>query len=253
MAQLILSAASAVGRAGLGTILARTVASTAAAYAAGAAERLIFGPRKRTVEGPRLDSFTLQSSTEGAGVTRVFGRARVAGQLIWAANFKETVAETTESSGGKGGRLSASKTTVREYLYSLSFAVGLCEGPIDRVARVWADGKPFDLSRHNARVYRGTEDQTPDDLIHAVEAGAPAFRGLAYVVFENLQLKDFGNRIPQLSFEIEKSLGEDDPVALENALAAVTVIPGLRRVRLRHDKSDARRGRGRHRARKRQQ
>ncbi|MGD9801187.1 MAG: glycoside hydrolase/phage tail family protein, partial [Parvularculaceae bacterium] len=226
MAQLILSAASAVGRAGVGQILARTVASTAAAYAAGVAERLIFGPRKRTVEGPRLDAFTIQSSTEGAGVARVFGRARISGQLIWAANFKETASETTESSGGKGGRLAASKTTVREYLYSLSFAVGLCEGPIDRVARVWADGKPFDLSRVNHRVHRGTPAQTPDDLINAVENGAPAFRGLAYIVFEDLPLKDFGNRIPQLSFEIEKSLGEDDPDALENALEAVTIIPG---------------------------
>lgn len=226
MAQLILSAASAAGRAGVGTILARTVASTAASYAAGAAERLIFGPRKRTVEGPRLDSFTIQASTEGAGVTRLWGRGRVAGQLIWASKFKETNAETTEASGGKGGRLAASKTTVREYLYSLSFAVGLCEGEIDRVARVWADGKPFDLSKINARVYRGSQTQTPDDLIASVEGAAPAFRGLAYIVFEDLPLKDFGNRIPQLSFEIEKSLSEDDPAALENALAAVTIIPG---------------------------
>lgn len=226
MAQLILSAASAVGKAGIGTILARTVASTAAAYAAGFAERLLFGPKKRTVEGPRLESFQIQASTEGAGVTRLWGRARVAGQLIWAARFKETVAETTESAGGKGGRLAASKTTVREYLYSLSFAVGLCEGEIDRVARVFADGKPFDLSKVNHRVYRGTEDQTPDDLIDAIEGGAPAFRGLAYIVFEDLPLKDFGNRIPQLSFEIEKSLAEDDPTALENALAAATLIPG---------------------------
>jgi hypothetical protein len=230
MAQLILSAAGSVaasaGKAGLGTLLARTVASTAASYAAGLAERLIFGPRKRTVEGPRLESFQIQSSTEGAGVPRVYGRARIAGQLIWAAQFRETLAETTESAGGKGGRLSASKTTYREYLYSLSFAVGLCEGPIDRVARVFADGKPFDISKHNVRVYRGTEDQTPDDLIAATEGSAPAFRGLAYAVFENLPLKDFGNRIPQLSFEIEKSLGETDPGALENALSAVTVIPG---------------------------
>ena len=230
MAQLILSAAgsalSAGAKAGIGTILARTVASTAAAYAAGFAERLIFGPRKRTVEGPRIESFQIQSSTEGAGVPRVYGRARLAGQIIWAAQFRETLAETTESSGGKGGRLAASKTTIKEYLYSLSFAVGLCEGPIDRVARAWADGKPLDLSKHNVRVYRGTEDQTPDDLIAATEGAAPAFRGLAYVVFENLPLKDFGNRIPQLSFEIEKSLAEDDPAALENALAAVTIIPG---------------------------
>jgi Gene Transfer Agent (GTA)-like protein/putative tail protein len=231
MAQLLLTAASGVGavvsKAGVGAFLARTVATTAAAYAAGYVDRLIFGPRKRSVEGPRLDGFQVQASQEGASVLRVYGRARIAGQLIWAANFKETVSETTESSGGKGGR-PAVKTTLTEYLYSISFAVGLCEGEIDRIGRVWADGKLFDLSGHNVRLYRGSNTQTPDGLIDAVEGAgnAPAFRGLAYLVFEDLPLKDFGNRIPQLSFEIEKSLRANDPDALENQLTAVSMIPG---------------------------
>jgi len=231
MAQLLLTAASgvsaAVSKIGVGAFLARTVATTAAAYAAGYADRLIFGPRKRSVEGPRLDGFQVQASQEGAPVLRVYGRARVAGQLIWAANFKETVTQATEASGGKGGR-PAVETTVTEYLYSISFAVGLCEGAIDRIGRVWADGKLLDLSKHNVRVYRGTTTQTPDALIESVEgaSNAPGFRGLAYVVFEDLLLKDFGNRIPQLSFEVEKSLRETDPDALENRLTAVTMIPG---------------------------
>ena len=231
MAQLLISAASAVGgavaRTGLGQFIARTAATTAASYVAGYADRLIFGPHKRKVEGPRLESFQVQASQEGASVLRVYGRARVAGQLIWAANFKETVSETTESSGGKGGRAS-SQTTYTEYLYSISFAVGLCEGEIDRIGRVWADGKPFDLSAHNVRVYRGTQSQQPDALISAVEGAdaAPGFRGLAYIVFEDLPLQDFGNRIPQLAFEVEKSLRQTDPDALENRLTAVTMIPG---------------------------
>lgn len=228
MAQLVLTAASTVASAGpgIGAILARTVASTAAAYAANVAERLVFGPRKRKITGPRLDTFQVQASTEGAGVVRVYGRARVSGQVIWAANFRETVSTTTERSG-KGGRL-GTKTTTTEYLYSISFAVGLCEGVIDRVARVWADGKPFDLSPHNFRIYKGSETQTPDPAIEAIEGtgAAPAFRGLAYIVFEDLPLKDFGNRIPQLSFEIEKSLRDEDPEALENAVTAMTLIPG---------------------------
>ncbi|MEL7486440.1 MAG: hypothetical protein AAGJ87_04375, partial [Pseudomonadota bacterium] len=163
MAQLVLTAASVVGSAGagLGSIVARTIASTAAGFAAGQIDRLVFGPKKREIEGPRLESFTVQASTEGAGVARVYGRARLAGQLIWAANFKETTSDTTETSGGKGGR-PASETTIREYLYSISFAVGLCDGVIDRIGRVWADGKPLDLAPVTMRVYRGTEDQTPD-------------------------------------------------------------------------------------------
>ncbi|MEO0880707.1 MAG: glycoside hydrolase TIM-barrel-like domain-containing protein, partial [Pseudomonadota bacterium] len=228
MAQLIISAAStvagAVGQAGVGAAIARTAAATAASFAAGAVERAIFGPRKRTVEGPRLESFTVQASTEGAGVLRVYGRARVSGQIIWAANFKETRNETTETQGGKGGP--AARTTTIDYRYSISFAVGLCEGVIDRIGRVWADGKPLDLSRFNFRLYHGTEDQTPDPTIDAIEGRAPAFRGLAYIVFEDMPLADFGNRIPQLSFEVEKRLARDDDAALENAVTAVTMIPG---------------------------
>ena len=225
MAQLFLSAASAagaaIGNAGLGSI----IANTAASFVTGAIDNLIFGPTKRSVEGPRLDSFSVQASTEGAGILRVYGRSRVAGQLIWAANFRETTSETTESTGGKGGRPTA-QTTFTEYLYSISFAVGLCEGVIDKIGRVWADGKPLDLSEINYRLYRGTDEQTPDSAIEAIEGDAPAFRGLAYIVFEDMPLQDFGNRIPQLAFEVEKRLAQDDDTALENALTAVTIIPG---------------------------
>lgn len=227
MAQLLLTAASSVGRVGaaVGLSLGRSLASSAGSYAAGAAERLIFGPRKRKIAGPRLETLQLQASTEGAGIARVFGRARVAGQFIWSSRFHETTAVSTESSG-KGGRL-GTRTTTTEYLYSISLAIGLCEGVIDRVGRVWADGKPFDMSRVNARVYQGTEDQLADAGVAALEgADAPAFRGLAYVVFEDLPLKDFGNRIPQFSFEIIKSLRDKDGEALENALTAVSLIPG---------------------------
>jgi len=62
-----------------------------------------------------------------------------------------------------------------------------------------------------------------DDLIAAREGAdnAPAYRGHAYVVFERLPLADFGNRIPQLSFEIIRPIGR-----LEKMLRAVTLIPG---------------------------
>ena len=71
-------------------------------------------------------------------------------------------------------------------------------------ARIWADGKQLDLTGITSAFYPGAEEQTPDPLIVAKEGAgnAPAYRGLAYIVFERLPLADFGNRIPQLSFEI---------------------------------------------------
>ena len=83
---------------------------------------------------------------------------------------------------------------------------------IGRVGRIWADGKPLDISQLTIRVHRGAEDQAADDLILAKEGAgnSPAYRGLAYVVFERLPLADFGNRIPQLSFEIIRPVGHSN-------------------------------------------
>src|SRR5438270_245400 len=86
---------------------------------------------------------------------------------------------------------------------------GAVFGPAGRVGRIWADGKPLDLVGLTVRVYTGREDQTLDPLIVAHEGteNTPAYRGLAYAVFERLPLADFGNRIPQLSFELVRPLG----------------------------------------------
>ncbi|RZJ21569.1 MAG: hypothetical protein EON85_15455, partial [Brevundimonas sp.] len=147
-------------------------------------------PRQR---GPRLDGLKLQGTSEGAPMAFVLGRARVVGQVIWAARFQE---DRQTRSGSKGGPRTVG------YGYSLSFAVALCEGAIDGVGRIWADGQPMDLSGTTYRVHRGDEGQAPDALIEAIEGAAPAYRGTAYVVFEDLPLGPFGNRIPQLGFEV---------------------------------------------------
>ena len=64
---------------------------------------------------------------------------------------------------------------------------------------------PLDLTGITVRIYSGDESQTSDPLIVAKDGAdnVPAYRGLAYVVFERLPLENFGNRIPQLSFEVD--------------------------------------------------
>lgn len=176
-------------------------------------------------QGARLTDVHIQASTEGASIPAVYGSIRIAGQVIWAARFKEHVS-THSSGGGKGGGPRATST---DYTYSLSFAVGLCEGEIARIGRVWANGEPFDVSLATWRVYRGGEDQAPDALIEAIEGAdtAPAFRGLAYLVFEDLPLERFGNTIPQLSFEvIRPAPAVGDGVRFEERVKGVCLIPG---------------------------
>ncbi len=168
----------------------------------------------QSVTGPRLSDLDVQSSTEGDPIPRVYGRVRIAGQVIWATRHEETT--VSERHGGKGGVSSTS------YKYYANFAVGLCEGPIHRISRVWADGTLLDTDALTWRVHTGAETQEPDPLILARQDGAaPAYRGTAYVVFERLPLDDWGNRIPQLTFEVIRAVD-----TLEPRLRAVTMIPG---------------------------
>lgn len=219
MSTLVLSSAgAAIG--GLFGPAGTVIGQIAGAALGGVIDNALFGNRGAGREGPRLGSLDVMSSSEGTPIPRVYGRVRLAGQVIWATQLEE-VAGTDEAGGGKGmGGAVASGAT---YSYFANFAVGLCEGTIGRVARVWADGKPLDLDGINYRIYRGSEDQAPDALIVAKEGAghAPAYRGLAYVVFERLPLVNFGNRIPQLSFEVVRPIG-----LLETMTRAVTLIPG---------------------------
>ncbi|MEX2036163.1 MAG: hypothetical protein WEA28_13330, partial [Xanthobacteraceae bacterium] len=228
MAALLLSAAGAAAGGALfgpaGIIAGRLIG----ALAGNAIDRTLLGGggAARSQQGPRLADLAIMASTEGAPIPRLYGRARIAGEVIWATQLEEVVSTSTESSGGGGkggGGGSSVTTTTTTYSYFANFAVGLSEGRIGNVMRVWADGKLLDLSGVTMRVYPGPEQQTPDPLIVAKEGSgnAPAYRGLAYVVFERLALANFGNRIPQLSFEAVRPVG-----LLEQMTRAVTLIPG---------------------------
>lgn len=170
----------------------------------------------RTIRGKGLSGARIPSADEGTPIFRVHGTARIAGTLIWATRFEETV--TVERRGGKGRG-----PKVETYSYHANFAIGLCEGPIACVRRVWADGRELDLATVEMRVHRGSMTQLPDPLIEAKQGAGtvPAWRGLAYVVFERLPLDGFGNRMPVLQFEVVRPIGD-----LEERINAVAIIPG---------------------------
>ncbi|MBQ0822277.1 glycoside hydrolase/phage tail family protein [Microvirga sp. HBU67558] len=184
---------------------------------------LFGGDTTKHVEGPRLKDIDGLTSTEGAPIPRVYGRARIGGQLIWATRLEEAVNTDVDrgSQGGKG--MSGPKTVTTTYSYFANLAVGLCEGRIAFIRRVWADGREIDLSTLTMRVHAGSETQSADPLIVAKEGAqnAPAYRGLAYVVFERLPLADFGNRVPQFSFEVVRPVD-----GLNRMVRAVCLIPG---------------------------
>jgi hypothetical protein len=213
MATVLLQAAGAALGSVFGPVGA-VLGRAAGALAGSAIDRSLLGGT--TVSGARLSAARLSGASEGTAIPRLYGTARLGGTLIWATRFEEET--VSERAGGK-----ASGTRTESYRYFANLALALCEGEVAGVRRVWADGRELDLTAIEMRVYRGTSDQPADPLILARqgEDKVPAYRGLAYVVFERLPLDDFGNRIPLLQFEVIRAVGE-----LERRVRAVTIIPG---------------------------
>jgi hypothetical protein len=166
---------------------------------------------------------------------------RVAGQIIWSSRFLESV--DTQRVGGKGGQ------SVRDFSYSISLAVALCEGKILRVGRIWADGQVLDQTTLQWRLHHGSETQLPDPVIAAIEGQdkAPAYRGTAYIVIEDLDLTPFGNRIPQFNFEVFRRPAAAHPNVNRSpadAIRGVALVPGTGEYALATEPVFFRRGKG---------
>jgi len=230
MATLVLSAAGmALGGSIGGTVagLSMAVVGRAAGAVIGQSiDQNLLGSGSQAVQTGRIDRFRLTGANQGAAIGLVFGRMRVGGHVIWATRFLEHVAHS-----GGSGKGSSPSPTVTSYSYSVSLAIALCEGEITHVGRVWADGVEVPRDSLNMRVYPGSTSQLPDPKIVAVQGAeaAPAFRGTAYVVFEDLDLSPFGNRVPQFNFEVTRP-SEDRSAAMaqdiSHAVTAVAMMPG---------------------------
>jgi hypothetical protein len=162
------------------------------------------------VLGPRLDDLSQQTSTYGAFIPRIYGTASVTGNIFWIQG--NALIEHEAESEGKGG------PEVTNFEYFATFAVGLCEGEIDAVRRIWVGGQLWydagsdDLSTIIASnqnkaftLYTGSDTQLADPLIQADRgvANVPAYRGLAHIVFYEMALKDFGNSLAAAQVKVE--------------------------------------------------
>lgn len=230
MATVVLSAAgAAIGGSVGGTVMG--LSSVAIGRAVGATlgkviDQRLMGQGSDVVEHGKVDRFRLTGSGEGAAISQLFGRMRLGGQVIWASDFLETVSQS-----GGSGKGTPKQPATRDFSYSVSLALAVCEGEITRIGRVWADGEEISTHDLNMRVYKGGQDQLPDPLMEAIEGPGmvPAYRGTAYVVLEGLELQPFGNRVPQFSFEVvrpeqsEQAGAEDE---MTRAVRAVALMPG---------------------------
>ncbi|NCC03350.1 MAG: hypothetical protein EOM37_04795 [Proteobacteria bacterium] len=186
-------------------------------------------------DGPRLENFQVQDSRYGIVIPTVFGRSRIAGNVIWTSGLIETAHENTVS-GGKGGIGSSFSETRTTYSYSLNCAIAICAGEIGGIETIWADSKIIyqngiwkDGVRAGSTVHLGGIDQAVDPLLQSWIGArlVPAYRGVAYIVIEGLELSNFSNRLPNLTFEVIPAdevsrpamTGEVNPAQMRDTLA----------------------------------
>ncbi len=212
MATILLQAAGAYLGGFLGSV-GGAIGTAAGAIAGYMVDSALVNSTRR-VEGPRLTGARPFTAEEGAAIPRLYGTARLGGTLIWATRFKETSA--THRQGKLGPK-------VTEYSYFANVAFLLCEGEIAGVRRIWADGNEIDREDVELRVYRGSGNQPADPLIEAKQGAGntPAYRGVAYVVLERFDIGPYGNRIPQLQFEVIRPIGK-----LNRRIEAISLLPG---------------------------
>lgn len=171
---------------------------------------LLFPQTGPPLDKGKLDEIRLQAAQQGTPIPIIYGRNRTAGTVLWASGLKETIKTT---GGGKGGGSPATNN----YTYTTSMALLVCEGPVSKIRRIWANttviydwrtgGSPTWadwIDPTKVKIYDGTQT-LPDPTIEAAEGAGnvPAFMDLCYVVFEDLPLAEVGNQIPNFLFEVE--------------------------------------------------
>ena len=83
---------------------------------------------------PRIGALRVQTSAYGMCIPIVYGTQRISANMIWYGDFTPIAKTTTQSAGGKGGSVDTQNTT---YTYTAAFMLGLCEGAIVGVDRIW--------------------------------------------------------------------------------------------------------------------
>jgi len=165
----------------------------------------------------RLGDIAEQTALEGGARPIVFGRVRPIGGNIIALQAPQRRFVKEKVQGGKGG--GKKKKQKVEHVYR-TYAIGICEGPVSAITRIWRNNKLVYDARGNAwgqrnngvflnqyRLYPGTYDQLPDPTLESIWGigNMPAFRGTCYMVAVNEDLTELSGAVPQWTFEVERA------------------------------------------------
>lgn len=140
------------------------------------------GGKSSTVSNsaPIISSLRLQTSALGRSIAVLFGKCRVAGNLLGYWDFTAHAhTETTESGGKGGGGVTQSNTT---YTYTAAVLMAIGMGEIQSVSRVWRGKSQFTLAKLGLSLFDGDYTQIPLGYLTTKHNDqALNYRGIAYV------------------------------------------------------------------------
>ena len=164
-----------------------------------------FRGRTTTTRANKISEFTVNTAEYGAVVPEIIGTVRTAGNVIYYDDF--TAHEHREThKAGKGGR---SKQVSITYTYTVAVILGLCEGPISGIGKVWIGKNVHNYPADDIQLtlFDGKENQQPWAYTQGKhpEKALP-YPGLAYMAGV-IDLGDSGS-MPSYNFEVKGRLLE---------------------------------------------
>ena len=178
----------------------------------------IFGSssKPQAQQQPALSGLQIQTSAYGKVIPLVYGTTRIAPNLIWYGDFVATPHNSGNSGGGGkggvvggGGKGGGGGTTT--FTYTVSVALGLCEGPIDGIGTVWASKTETSLAALGLGFLAGAYGQAPWSYLSSVHPDqALGYSGTAYVVGAGYQLDD-NAQLPNHNMEVAGFLASSAP------------------------------------------
>lgn len=164
-----------------------------------------FRGRTTTTRANKISEFTVNTAEYGAVVPEIIGTVRTAGNVIYYDDF--TAHEHREThKAGKGGR---SKQVSITYTYTVAVILGLCEGPISGIGKVWIGKNVHNYPADDIQLtlFDGKENQQPWAYTQGKHPNkALPYPGLAYMAGV-IDLGDSGS-MPSYNFEVKGRLLE---------------------------------------------
>jgi hypothetical protein len=148
----------------------------------------------------KYSGLQIQTTSSALPVPIIYGCNLVAPNVIWYQNFQAHSQKSGGKGGGKGGGGSKNATS---YSYSADIIMGVCEGPVSAIPRVWQGSPtPTTLAALNLNLVAGASPQAVwSYLATKYPAQALAYNGTCYVAAASFNLGSAGT-ISDNNFEV---------------------------------------------------